>query len=137
MLNSRFAIQIHIVSLLAISEEYITSEFIASSINCNAVLVRKELSLLKKAGLVTTQEGNNGGIKLIKNPRKIYLDELFTITYDGAELFAGNKNTPNPLCTIGRNINLMMSGINGRVEAGLLKELHRTSIADLVSDLKK
>lgn len=132
MLNSRFAIQVHIISLLAISKDAITSEFIAGSINCNAVLVRKELSILKKAGLIETLEGKNGGVKLLQEPQKIYLDDLFKITYDGAELFAGNKNEPNPLCPIGRNINGMMSQINAKIEIGLLKELHKTSIADLV-----
>jgi predicted transcriptional regulator len=42
------------------------SDYLAGSINVNAVLVRKELSNLIKNHLVISQEGKNGGYKLAK-----------------------------------------------------------------------
>ena len=53
MINGRFSIAIHILSLLNM-EEGVSSEYIASSININPVLVRKELSRLRKANLIVT-----------------------------------------------------------------------------------
>lgn len=137
MINSRFAIQVHIVSLLAIGEDAITSEFIASSVNCNPVLIRKELSLLKKSGIVATQEGKNGGVRLAKNPQEIHLDDLYRIAYAHASMFASNKNDPNPMCVIGRNISSMMKIINGDAEKSILKSLHKTTISDLIQTIKK
>lgn len=134
MINSRFSIQVHIVSLLAISKDAITSDYIASSINCNAVLVRKELSVLKKAGIVATQEGKNGGVRLAKEPERIFLDMLFQLTSEGAHLFSGSKNIPNPLCAVGRSIDTMMSAINADAERSLLRSLHKTNIGDLVKN---
>ncbi|MFT4203751.1 MAG: Rrf2 family transcriptional regulator [Chitinophagaceae bacterium] len=135
MLNSRFAIEVHILSLLAVCQEPITSGFIANSINCNPVLVRKELSVLNNAGLVVAQEGKNGGVRLAQNPSNIYLDELFSLVYQDGVLMSSNKNAPNPDCVIGRNINTLMGNINAGVKATLLKTLHRTSIADLVKGI--
>ena len=49
MISGKFAISIHILTLLAkFPDDYLSSEFIASSINLNPVLVRKEISNLKK-----------------------------------------------------------------------------------------
>lgn len=135
MINSRFSIQVHIVSLLATSEEAITSEYIAGSVNCNPVLIRKELSVLKKAGIVITQEGKNGGVHLGKDPKKIFLDELFKIVYEGADIFSPNKNTPNPACQVGKNINGVIAQINQDAEKSLVRELHRTSIADILKSI--
>lgn len=44
MISGKFAISIHILTLLAkFPDVYLSSEFIASSINLNPVLVRKEI----------------------------------------------------------------------------------------------
>ncbi|MFC3160874.1 hypothetical protein ACFOEQ_22685 [Chryseobacterium arachidis] len=46
MNNTRFATAIHIMTLLAESpQEWLTSEWMAGSININPVIVRKELSV--------------------------------------------------------------------------------------------
>ncbi len=51
MNNARFQISVHILTLLAKAEgEALSSELIAGSININPVLVRKEISVLRKAG---------------------------------------------------------------------------------------
>lgn len=135
MINSRFAIQVHILSLLGINKSPITSDFIASSANCNPVLVRKELSILKKAGLVNTIEGKNGGASLAIPASEIYLDKLYKIVYENQELFGINKNTPNPNCTVGRNINLLMADINADAEQVLLKTLHGFTIQNLIDKI--
>ena len=52
MNNTRFATAIHIMTLLAESpQDWLTSEWIAGSININPVIVRKELGVLREAGL--------------------------------------------------------------------------------------
>jgi Predicted transcriptional regulator len=58
MNNTRFATAVHIMTLLAkFSQEWLTSEFIAGSINVNPVIVRKEIGVLKEAGLIISRQG--------------------------------------------------------------------------------
>jgi len=126
MINGRFAISIHILSLLK-EEEGVSSEYIASSININPVLVRKELSRLSKANLIITKEGKNGGSYLACSPKKITLADVYKATYE-KPLFNHSKNKPNPKCPTGNKIGAIMEEVNELAEAALLKKLQSISI---------
>lgn len=105
MNNTRFATAIHILILLADNlEEWQTSEMIAGSININPVIVRKELSVLKKFSLIESKKGKEGGCRLAKESKKIFLADIYTAVNHSDVL--GRKNlSPNPQCNIGKNIN--------------------------------
>jgi len=133
MLNGRFAISIHILSLLSM-EEGVSSEYIADSININPVLVRKELSRLKKANLIETKEGKNGGSFLARSPRKISLADVYKATYE-KPLFKHSKNKPNPKCPMGKRIGEIMDEVNDEAQAALLKKLDSISIEKFVSQV--
>ena len=45
-MNTQFSVAIHILTLLATEQEPVSSQYIASSINSNATLVRKMYSLI-------------------------------------------------------------------------------------------
>ncbi len=126
MINGRFAIAIHILTLLSM-EEGVSSEYIASSININPVLVRKELSRLRKANLIETKEGKNGGSFLACSPRKITLADVYKATYE-KPLFNHSKNKPNPQCPMGVHIGKIMDEVNEEAEMALLKKLGSISI---------
>jgi Rrf2 family protein len=126
MIDGRFAIAIHILTLLSM-EEGVSSEYIAGSININPVLVRKELSRLRKAGLIETKEGKNGGSFLACSPRKITLADVYKATYE-KPLFNHSKNKPNNHCPMGCKIGRIMDEVNEEAEAALLKRLSGISI---------
>lgn len=126
MINGRFAIAIHILTLLS-REEGVSSEYIASSININPVLVRKELSRLRKANLIETKEGKNGGSFLACSPKKITLADVYKATYE-KPLFNHSKNKPNARCPMGCQIGAIMDEVNDVAEAALLKKLGSISI---------
>lgn len=126
MINGRFAIAIHILALLSM-EDGVSSEYIASSININPVLVRKELSRLRKANLIETREGKNGGSSLARPARKITLADIYKATYE-KPLFNHSKNKPNPRCPMGVRIGQIMDEVNDEAEAALLKKLGSISI---------
>ncbi|WP_118951331.1 Rrf2 family transcriptional regulator [Taibaiella helva] len=130
MINGRFAIAIHILTLLSM-EDGLSSEYIASSININPVLVRKELSRLRKANLIETREGKNGGSSLACSPRKITLADVYKATYE-QPLFNHSRSKPNPSCPVGIRIGKMMDEVNDEAEAALLKKLKSISIEKLV-----
>ncbi|MCY0967556.1 Rrf2 family transcriptional regulator [Chryseobacterium wangxinyae] len=107
--NTRFATAIHIMTLLAkFSQEWLTSDWIAGSINVNPVIVRKELSELREAGLITSRLGKDGGTKLSKSADEIKISEIYEAVKNNEVL--GKKNQkPNPACPVGKEINNHLS----------------------------
>lgn len=105
MSNTRFATAVHIMTLLADSpQDWLTSEWMAGSININPVMVRKELSILREAGLVISRQGKEGGSQLSRNAEAITIAEIYAAVKNTDVL--GKKNQKlNPLCPVGKEIN--------------------------------
>ena len=130
MNNGRFAISLHILTLLCKSRgELLSSGYIAGSININPVLVRKEIIQLRKAGYVDSKEGKNGGCFLVKKAEEISLAELFKLVYQNPVLSLA-KNTPNPNCPVGKAINTNLSELYKEVEEAMLSKLAKTNLAE-------
>lgn len=130
MNNGRFAISVHILTLLTFAEEeWTSSEFLAGSININPVLVRKELSNLRDHGLVISKEGKAGGSKLAKPPGEILMSEIYEAVRQ-KDLLGKGINSPNPDCIVGRKINDHLSSLYDDAEKTLLLDLSMTSLAD-------
>lgn len=59
-MSTKLSVAIHILSLIETGpQEQVTSEYIASSVNTNPVVVRRLMSQLKKAGLIHSMRGAN------------------------------------------------------------------------------
>lgn len=105
MNNTRFATAVHIMTLLAKSpQEWLTSEWMAGSVNINPAVVRKELSVLREAGLITSRQGKEGGSQLSRNADSITISEIYSAVKNTDVLGKKNQN-PNPVCNVGREIN--------------------------------
>jgi Rrf2 family protein len=125
MVRSRFAINVHIMTLLACANDTLyTSDLIAGSLNINPVLVRKEISNLKKLGLVESKEGKNGGIKLMKPAHKISLSDILHASKED-HIFGYAKNEPNGKCPVGKQIichlNTLFDEIDNEIDEKLRK----------------
>jgi DNA-binding IscR family transcriptional regulator len=130
MNNSRFAISLHILTLLdKAGEELMSSEYIAGSININPVLVRKELINLRNCGFVTSKEGKNGGSLLAKSADKVTLAEIY-IAVRQNNLLGVSKNTPNPHCPVGKQINSRLNSLYDSTEQVLIRELSGKTLAE-------
>lgn len=105
MNNTRFATIIHILTLLAkCPDEWLSSDWIARSIQINPVIVRKELGLLQEQGWVVSKKGKEGGSMLNASSCEISLADIYKAVKNTNVL--GKKNSsPNPKCPIGRDIN--------------------------------
>ena len=66
-ISSRFTVALHIFTCVDTfkDEHKVTSDFLAASINTNPVIIRKILTQLKKAGLITVARGT-GGIEVTR-----------------------------------------------------------------------
>jgi len=105
MNNTRFATAIHIMTISALDpDEWLSSEWIAGSININPVIVRKEIGNLIKAGLVESRKGKGGGCRISRSSDKISIAEIYSAVKNSEVLGKKNQN-PNPKCTVGKNIN--------------------------------
>jgi Rrf2 family protein len=130
MNNSRFSISLHILTLLdKANGEFLSSDWIAGSININPVLVRKEIINLRKIGLVESKEGKGGGNKLAKHAGLINLGEVY-LSLRQKSILGENKNEPNPDCFVGKQINKHLSNLFNEAELALLKNLEKQTLAD-------
>ena len=130
MISGKFAITIHILTLLSkFPDEYLSSEFIAGSMNLHPVLVRKEIANLKKNNIVESKEGKNGGTRLLKSASNISLDAIFKMTFDTVTL-GFSKNEPNPDCLVGKKINENLENLYDTLNEKISLELSAMSLAD-------
>jgi Rrf2 family protein len=131
MNNVRFATALHILTLLAISKgEWLSSAYIAGSIHINPVLVRKEISHLRKQGLLASREGKGGGSTLAKPASAIWLSDIYEAVRQSPLL--GRANKPNPACPVGKQINQHLDTLYAGAEEALVRKLKELSLADFV-----
>ena len=130
MVSGKFAITIHILTLLSkFPDEYLSSEFIAGSMNLHPVLVRKEIANLKKNNIVESKEGKNGGTKLSKSASGISLDAIYKMTFETVSL-GFSKNTPNPNCPVGKKINENLQNLYDDINDKISLQLKDISLED-------
>jgi DNA-binding IscR family transcriptional regulator len=130
MISGKFAITIHILTLLTkFPNDFLSSEFIAGSMNLNPVLVRKEIANLKAHHIVESKEGKNGGTKLSKAASDITLKEIFEMTFDNINLGYA-KNQPNPDCPVGKKINQNLAELYADMNQKVSLQLTKISLED-------
>ena len=136
MINSRFAVAIHILALLDASKEmHTTSEFLAQSIGTNPVVVRRIAKLLDHAGLIEIHAGV-GGSELRKPLAQICLLEVYRAV-EGAEtngLFAIHEH-PHPACPVGANIQATLEDVFGAAQRALEQVLAQQTMAEITQGL--
>lgn len=130
MNNTRFATVIHILSLLDCNpEEWLSSEWIANSININAVIVRKELGMLQEQGLVVSRKGKDGGSQLAKPSADVMLSDIYALVKNAGILGKKNQN-PNPKCPVGKEMNSKLDLLSTEMDALIMESLRSKSLAD-------
>lgn len=136
MTNSRFAISLHILTLLSyMKEKRLSSDYIAKSINVNPVVVRREISNLLKNGLVESTSGRNGGSALAKSPEKIQLSDIYKAVHP-TPVLGTMRETPNPKCPVGSQINTHLDLLFDETEQAILKKLKNRTLSDFSSKFK-
>ena len=128
-MNGRFPIAIHIMTLLCASDEVMSSDYMAGSINVNPVLVRKELSNLIRHRLIISQQGKKGGYKLGKDAKDISLASIYQAVKPEA-ILGQARNEPNPACPIGKQINRHLKELDTKIEQTMLNKLGDTTLAE-------
>lgn len=136
MINSRFAVAIHILALLEFEKEaHTTSDFLAQSIGTNPVVVRRIAKLLENAGLIEIHAGV-GGSTLTKTLDQIPLLAVYRAVEKGEteSLFAIHEH-PHPACPVGAHIQATLEDVFNEAQRALESVLQQQTLADIVQDL--
>lgn len=137
-ISSRFTIAIHVLSCIEIfKEEKVTSDFLASSVNVNPVVIRRLLQQLKAAGIVNVIRGS-GGAQITKPLSDITLLDIYHAVecVDEGVLFHFHEN-PNPKCLVGRNIHNVLDQKLEQIQDAMEKEMSGITMQDIINDTEK
>ena len=137
-ISSRFTIAVHILLCIdTFQGKYkLTSEFLASSVHVNPVIIRKILSQLKAAGIVEVQRGSGGASIVGKLEEISFLDIYRAVECVEKEGLFHFHESPNPLFPVGRNIHQVLDGRLIQVQNALERELEKMTLADVVKDAR-
>jgi Rrf2 family protein len=134
--NSRFAVAVHVLSLMAWSgEEPLKSEQVAESVNTNPVVIRRMLLELAKAGLVVSQTGSFGGSRLAHDPAKTTLLDVYQ-ALECRGVFSLHRQPPSRDCPVGVNIETVLGDVLMEVDSAVERVLENITINDVVQRLK-
>jgi Rrf2 family protein len=126
--NARFPVSVHIVTLLASRGELLTSEEIAGAVQVNAVVVRRLVGLLQKAGIVQSKLGPGGGIRLALPPESVSLACVLNAVQE--ENLLPSLPHPNENCPISVAVESTLESARTDAQAALCASLKRTTLAD-------
>lgn len=130
--NTQFAISLHVLAILARNEnEMVKSEYIAESVNTNAVVIRRLLCNLQTANLVVSQKGASGGTRLARSADEIKLNEIYQAVVPG-EVFALHRQKPNQKCTVGKNIESVLCCLQKDIDRAIEEKLVKYSLTDVL-----
>jgi Rrf2 family protein len=134
--NSRFAVSVHILAYLAFrgAGVAVPSAEIASSVDTNAVVIRRLLSALVGARLVRAQKGATGGFSLAMTPRDISLLDVYRAV-EPKPSHGLNHFAPNHRCPVGAKIERVLQGVFAKAQTGMEAELQRVTLADIEAEL--
>jgi Rrf2 family protein len=134
--SSRFAVAVHILTLMAWSdEEPLKSEQVAESVNTNPVVIRRLLCELSEAKLVVSQTGSLGGSRLGRKPGEITLLDVYRAV-ECPGVFSLHRQPPSRNCPVGVNIETVLGSVFSEADTAVERVLAGINIRDLVTRLK-
>ena len=138
-ISSRFTVALHIFTCVdTFKDDYkVTSDFLAGSINTNPVIIRKILTQLKNAGLITVARGT-GGITVNKPLSEITFYDVYQAIdpVENGDLFHFHES-PNPECPVGRNIHRLLDEKLKAIQDSMEAKMKEYTLVDLQSGMQE
>ena len=132
---NRFAIAVHILSLLGTDEQADnTSEWIAGSVGVNPVIIRNVTGMLRRAGLVITQQGV-AGASLSRSPAEITLFDIYRAVEPDGEIFSIHAR-PNPQCPVGAKIEDTLEKHFTAAQQAMEARLAKVTLKQVIYDIR-
>ena len=134
-MKSAFCVAVHALLCLNRRQEQLSSEELARSICTNPARVRKIMAGLKRAGLVETKEGNEGGYRFVGDPAALTLDQVaraLEVRFVSTNWRGGGVDQP---CLEASGMLEVMDGLLEELDQGCRSRLSEISLAELDSRL--
>lgn len=130
-MTSEFCIAVHALVFLNHKRCTVSSEALAKNICTNPARVRKVMAQLKKAGLVETREGAEGGYLFHKAPQDISLKQIgdaLDTCYVGTVWRSGDRDMK---CLVASGMADIMDDILGDLNETCRERLRAVTIASI------
>ena len=122
---------VHVLAMLAKSREAnVKSEYLAGSVNTNAVVIRRLLGQLAHANLVVSQTGASGGTRLPRCPNEITLSEVYRAVACG-DVFALHAKSPDKDCPVGKNIEAVLCRLQKDIDRTIGEKLSQYTLLNV------
>ncbi len=130
-MTSEFAIAVHALVFLNHKQETVSSEALACNVCTNPARVRKVMAKLKKAGIIVTKEGLDGGYHFDKEPSKVNLRQIcdaLDVDFVSASWKSGDEDMN---CMIASGMAAIMDGIYEDLDEICKKRLESITIQSI------
>ncbi|MEO1367984.1 MAG: Rrf2 family transcriptional regulator [Acidobacteriota bacterium] len=130
-MNSDLTLALHVMGFLtACRGQAVTSERLAGTYGTNAVVVRRVISRLNKAGLVKTRRGSGGGSVLARSADSINLRQIFeaVAASESPELLRRHPGKESPVAEV---LAGFINEFYSDAEEALLKRFESVTIEEM------
>ncbi|USX25345.1 Rrf2 family transcriptional regulator [Oxalobacteraceae bacterium OTU3CINTB1] len=128
--DSRLSRMLHVLLHMARAEQQFTSDQIGQMLGTNAVVVRRTMAGLRKAGYVTSLKGHGGGWTIACDLTKTTLLDIYD-AIGGTGLFSVGVDNLSPHCGVERVVNEAIGAALKDAEELLRTELRSVTLAQL------
>ena len=135
-MNGLFCVAVHALIYLDKRNCMLSSEELAANICTNPSRVRRVMSKLKKAGLVTTKTGNEGGYHLLRTAGEITLKEIadtLEVRFVEPAWHSGGTDLP---CMVATGMAEVMDGLFDDLDQRCRDRMAQLRLSDLETQLE-
>lgn len=130
--NSRFSVAAHVMTALAWNEgASVSSRRLAESVGTNPVVIRRLLVLLGKAGLVESQVGKAGGVRLARRAGSITLLDIYRAVEGGSPFLVPDK-PENKSCEVSCAMRPLLASVLAEADRAMSQSLEKVRLSDMV-----
>jgi Rrf2 family protein len=130
-MNSDFNVAVHALVYLDHKACTLSSDALAENICTNPARVRKVMAKLKRAGLVASAEGAEGGYRLACKADRIMLDQVATAVGGQFVSTAWSSGDVSKECLVSSGMGAIMEDIYRDLDAQCRQRLAQRSIGDI------
>lgn len=137
-ISTKCSIALHCLVFIAEYGEKrkVTSELLAKSTGCNAVVIRNTLGALQKAGILSVVRGK-GGAHLSCAPETLSVWDVYAaLDPKQLECLIGMHTNPSPNCPVGVQIGAILEKPYRQIRDAVRAEMQQITLAQLLESYR-
>ena len=130
-MTGEFSVAVHALVYLNHMQRPLTSDALAENVCTHPARIRKVMAKLKKAELVSTREGADGGYTCLGDPHKINLAQILTALNTPVVELTWRSGNLDMECLVASGMANIMDHICEELDDTCKQKLAEISIADI------